>query len=168
MNTSFSLLHFAYSSFVSQIISSALFLSLFQFLLVCEVCVFVYIWPGAGGVGSNPPSRSRRSPPAVLAVLSDRPGAGLGCRGSSEPPSRPKRSHTWRQVFLSDNMDVYVLKKYLFYLFVTSNQTIKFDHSHKTSEKTNQHWTECSSVCTWSLCILPVQCCFVLLEIDLH
>ncbi len=75
-------------------------LSPFQSSVCVCVCVCLRVRPGARGAGSNPPSRSRRSPPAVLAVLMSRPGAvpptaGLGCRVSSEPPSRSKRSHTW-------------------------------------------------------------------------
>ncbi len=59
----------------------------------------VAVGAGAKGAGYNPPSRSRRSPPAVFAVLLGRPAAELltarlGCRVSSEPPSRSNRSHT--------------------------------------------------------------------------
>lgn len=45
-------------------------------MCVC-LCVCETIRPGAAGVGSNPPSRSNRSPPAVFAGLETRPGAGI-------------------------------------------------------------------------------------------
>lgn len=49
-----------------------------------------------------PPSRSRRSLPAVTVVLALPPGAEcpaaeLGFRASSEPPSRSSRSQTWTE-----------------------------------------------------------------------
>lgn len=55
--------------------------------------------PGVRGAGSKPPSRSRRSPPAMPLVLLDRPGAEppvveVGFRTSSEPPSKSSRSQT--------------------------------------------------------------------------
>ena len=73
--------------------------SLISSFLFFPVRVYPSVTPGASGAGSKPPSRSSRSPPAVPPVLMGRPGAppptaGLGCRGSSEPPSRSRRSHT--------------------------------------------------------------------------
>lgn len=71
------------------------------------VCVCETIRPGAAGVGSNPPSRSNRSPPAVFAGLETRPGAGiptarLDCWFCPESPRRSSRSQTYQKTLLND------------------------------------------------------------------
>lgn len=76
-------------------------LSIFYILSYFSVCE--RIGPGVMGEVSNPPSKSRRSPPTVLPVLVDRlgpvlPTAVVGCKISSEPPSKSSRLQTCRKV----------------------------------------------------------------------